>query len=210
MLSANSDENAHFVELARLSTPSVQDSKWCAARLAEEVTMRPLAVAHLAVLVADAASPAVWLVLQGKTGLATIMDTVLADAGLADSVEWRWRGQEATGIVGPESGSRPAVAAVAVRHLRDAKSAHAVLGLLHRTGDDWKQDFPGFIAATPFLGVDDMSLVNYPRWASQSAYDDWMAEPRMRAGQQEVSAHESAPPEYHVLNVHTSLSAEYT
>ncbi|WP_278314979.1 hypothetical protein [Lolliginicoccus levis] len=194
------------IQLARIAPHSVAGTELTAARLEEALLLHPpckhgTPPASARVLTSRS-GPDLWLVVRGHRDLQDTVDSLLATAAVTDLVDWRWSGNEAPGIAGPAAGASPAVAAVAVRHLRDPESASTVLALLQRTGAEWKQTFPGFVAATPFLGADGVTLVNYPRWASVASYDAWMAEPRMRSGQKEVGEHEIAAPEYHVLDVH--------
>ncbi|MFG1885547.1 antibiotic biosynthesis monooxygenase [Micromonospora sp. NPDC049102] len=109
-------------------------------------------------------------------------------------------GIAAGGIRGPAVGQPPRVAAVAIRHFAGPEPAAAVLGLLHRSGQ-WKRDHPGFIAADVCLSADGRTFVNYPVWTGRGAYEAWMADPRISAGQAEVARLELAPPQYFVCTV---------
>ncbi|MEV5432625.1 antibiotic biosynthesis monooxygenase [Streptomyces sp. NPDC052701] len=111
-----------------------------------------------------------------------------------------FRGAPAGGITGPAAGRAPGIVAVATRHFAGPRQARAVLDLLHRTGE-WKRDFDGFISATPYLDHDGRTFVNYPMWTDRSAYDAWMADPRIAEGQGEIARLETAPPEYLVCTV---------
>lgn len=133
---------------------------------------------------------------------------VLCDVGrrsgvLASSVR---TGVPAGGIEGPAAGRPPGVVAVATRHFTGPGPARAVVDLLHRTGE-WKRDFPGFISATAYLSSDGTMFVNYPMWVDRSAYDAWMADPRIAEGQAEIARLESAPPEYLVCTVAAHTAA---
>lgn len=202
----SSAEEGRCVRLVRIVPQPGPATAQAATRLEEALLLHPPrkhgAPPAAARVLTERGGPGLWLVVRGQRDLDATVDTLLASAGLAEGVAWRWSGAEAPGIAGPAAGTAPAVAAVAVRHLRDPDSARSVLALLRRTGVEWKQTFPGFVAATPFLGADGTTLVNYPRWTSVASYDAWMADPRMRSGQQEVGEHESAPPEYHVLDAY--------
>lgn len=194
------------IQLARIAPHSVAGTELIAARLEEALRLHP-PCKHgkppaSARVLTSRSGPDLWLVVRGHHDLRDTVDALLATAALTGQVAWRWSGNEAPGIAGPAANTSPAVAAVAVRQLRDPESARSVLALLRRTGVEWKQTFPGFVAATPFLSADGVTLVNYPRWASVASYDAWMADPRMRSGQQEVGEHEIAVPEYHVLDAH--------
>jgi len=196
---------AHFVCVA---APSAAEADVLAVRLEDALHDRPTTVSEAFVLAPTAtvlvseAEPAAWLVLRGRGDLGAVADVVLNAANLEENqVHWRWNGREEPGIAGPDVDTPPTVGVVAVRHLRDTASARAVLDLLRRTGVEWKENFTGFVAATPFLGADGVTLVNYPRWTTRAAYDAWMAEPRTRSAQHEVGDHEAADPEYHLLAV---------
>lgn len=201
-----SAEEGRCVRLVRIAPQPGPGTALAAARLGEALALHPPrkhgARPTAARVLTERDGPGLWLVVRGQRHLDATVDTLLATAALADRVTWRWSGAEAPGIAGPAAGTAPAVAAVAVRHLRDTASARSVLALLRRTGVEWKQTFPGFVEATPFLGADGTTLVNYPRWTSVASYDAWMADPRMRSGQQEVGTHERAAPQYHVLDAH--------
>lgn len=123
---------------------------------------------------------------------------------LASSVR---RGSSAGGITGPAAGRPPGVVAVATRHFSGPGPARAVVDLLHRTGQ-WKRDFPGFVSATAYLGSDGRLFVNYPMWVDRSAYDAWMADPRIAEGQAEIARLEAAPPEYLVCTVAAHTAAQ--
>lgn len=124
------------------------------------------------------------------------------DAGVLDELS-QWQGVSRSvccgdavgGIEGPASGRRPGIVAVATRHFTGVESARAVVELLHRTGE-WKRTFPGFISATAYLSADGTTFVNNPMWLDRSAYDAWMADPRIAEGQAEIACLEVTPPEY--------------
>jgi quinol monooxygenase YgiN len=117
-------------------------------------------------------------------------------------------GATAGGIDGPEAGRPPGVVAVATRHLTGPGPARAVVDLLHRTGE-WKRDFPGFVSAAAYLSLDSRTFVNYPMWVDRSAYDAWMADPRIAEGQAEIARLEAAPPEYLVGTVAAHCAAPH-
>ncbi|MFD7923238.1 hypothetical protein ACFV3R_28950 [Streptomyces sp. NPDC059740] len=109
-------------------------------------------------------------------------------------------GVSAAGLAGPAMGDPPGKVAVAVRHLHHAEAMKGLLGLLAASGE-WKRHFPGFISATPYLGNDGRTFVNYPMWTGDSAYRAWMADARIAEGQDEIALLEAAPPEYLVCTV---------
>ncbi|MFY1681794.1 antibiotic biosynthesis monooxygenase [Micromonospora sp. WMMD730] len=117
-------------------------------------------------------------------------------------------GAAAGGIRGPAVGQRPGMVAVAIRHFAGPEPAAAVLRLLHRSGR-WKSDHPGFIAADVCLSADGRTFVNYPAWTGRRAYEAWMADPRIGAGQAEVARFESAPPQYLVCTVEHDVVGEH-
>ncbi|MGW0331542.1 putative quinol monooxygenase [Streptomyces sp. NPDC003011] len=117
-----------------------------------------------------------------------------------------FRGTPARGITGPAAGRAPGIVAVATRHFAGPRQAGAVVDLLHRTGE-WKREFHGFISATPYLDPEGRTFVNYPMWTDRSAYDAWMADPRIAEGQSEIARLETAPPEYLVCTVASEATA---
>jgi heme-degrading monooxygenase HmoA len=118
-------------------------------------------------------------------------------------------GTAAGGIRGPAVGQPPRVVAVAIRHFAGHESAETVLGLLHRSGE-WKRDHPGFIAADVCLSPDGRTFVNYPAWTERGAYEAWMADPRISAGQAEIARLELAPPQYYVCTVEHDVVGHHT
>lgn len=120
-----------------------------------------------------------------------------------------FRGTPAPGIAGPAAGRRPGTVVVATRHLSGPAAMTALLGLLHSSGG-WKRDLPGFISATPYVDAEGRTFVNYPAWVDRTAYDAWMADPRIPAGQQEISRLEVAPPEYLLCTVVSDIAAPRT
>ncbi|CAG7657833.1 putative quinol monooxygenase [Actinacidiphila bryophytorum] len=117
-----------------------------------------------------------------------------------------FRGAPAAGISGPAAGRRPGTVVVATRHLSGPAATAALLGLLHGSGE-WKRDSPGFVSATPYVDADGRTFVNYPVWVDRAAYDAWMADPRIPAGQQEIARLEVAPPEYLLCTVVSDIAA---
>ncbi|MBZ3906418.1 hypothetical protein [Streptomyces griseiscabiei] len=98
------------------------------------------------------------------------------------------------GVRGPSANSPPGLVCVAVRHVADRAAAEAMADLLRRSGD-WKKDFPGFVSATPYIGTDGRTYVNYPQWTDRGAFDAYMSDRRNVDGQQGISALEVAPPD---------------
>lgn len=109
-------------------------------------------------------------------------------------------GRPSPGITGPALGQPPGVVAVATRHLRDPACFPLLMDLLVN-GGDWKRHHRGFISATPNLGTDGTTFVNYPMWSDEESYQAWMADPRLSHGQQEIARLEAAPPEYVLCTV---------
>jgi len=104
------------------------------------------------------------------------------------------------GLSGPAADCPPAIAAIATRYLPGQDAADELLGLLAASGE-WKRGFPGFIAAVPYLSQDGTVFVNYPMWVDETAYQAWMADPRISSGQRKTARLEVAPPEYLVCLV---------
>jgi hypothetical protein len=117
-----------------------------------------------------------------------------------------FRGTPVESILGPQVGEKPGVVAVATRYLRDRTSFDALMGLLAVSGE-WKRHHRGFIAATPYLGVDGTTFLNYPMWTDEGAYRAWMADPRIAEGQDEIARLEAAPPSYLVCTVAADVIA---
>lgn len=107
----------------------------------------------------------------------------------------RFRGHADVGITGPAVDTPPGLIAVAVRHVSSREGAMALAGLLRETGE-WKGNSPGFISATPYIGADGRSYVNYPQWTDRAAFEAYMADGRIPAGQEAVARFEVAPPEF--------------
>ncbi|MFJ6125784.1 putative quinol monooxygenase [Streptomyces griseoviridis] len=103
-------------------------------------------------------------------------------------------GAPGPGVRGPASAKPPGLACVAIRYVADRAAGEAMAELLLRSGD-WKKDFPGFVSATPYLGPDGTTYVNYPQWTDRAAFDAYMADPRNAAGQQDIADLEVAPPD---------------
>lgn len=103
-------------------------------------------------------------------------------------------GVPSPGVRGPAADSPPGLVCVATRYVADRGAAEAMADLLRRSGD-WKKDFPGFIAATPYISPDGRTYVNYPQWADRDAFEAYMADPRNAAGQQDIGDLEVAPPD---------------
>lgn len=98
------------------------------------------------------------------------------------------------GLEGPALGSPPGIIVIATRRVSGHESSHAVLALLHKSGD-WKRQFPGFISATPYISNDGKMFVNCPMWVDRQAFDAWTADPKIADARQEVVEQEAAPPE---------------
>jgi quinol monooxygenase YgiN len=120
-----------------------------------------------------------------------------------------FRGAPVPGIAGPAAGRRPGTVVVATRHLSGPEAMAALLVLLRESGV-WKHDLPGFVSATPYVDAEGRTFVNYPAWVDEAAYDAWMADPRIPAGQQEISRLEVAPPEYLLCTVVSDILAPRT
>ncbi|SHH50813.1 antibiotic biosynthesis monooxygenase [Streptomyces sp. 3214.6] len=103
-------------------------------------------------------------------------------------------GTPSPGVRGPAAGRPPGLVCVAVRYVADHAAAQAMADLLRRSGD-WKQDFPGFISATPYISADGRTYINYPQWADRGAFEAYMADRRNAAGQQDIGDLEVAPPD---------------
>jgi len=104
-------------------------------------------------------------------------------------------GIPAEGLQGPDAGRTPGIAVIAIRHLADREAADAALKLLGATGD-WKQHFPGFISAVPYVSVDGTTFVNYPTWVDEAAYRAWMADPKTAPAKAEVARLDVSSPEF--------------
>ncbi|MCH0542322.1 antibiotic biosynthesis monooxygenase [Streptomyces sp. MUM 203J] len=109
-------------------------------------------------------------------------------------------------LEGPAAHARPGVAVVATRHLGDRAAADAVLEMLADSGA-WKRHHPGFVSATPCVDRNGTTLVNYPTWTDETAYREWMADPRISEGQEKLARLEVAPPEYVLCRVAAQIDA---
>lgn len=120
-----------------------------------------------------------------------------------------FRGAPVPGIAGPAAGRQPGTVVVATRHLSGPQAMAQLLVLLRESGV-WKHGLPGFVSATPYVDAEGRTFVNYPEWVDEAAYDAWMADPRIHAGQQEISRLEVAPPEYLLCTVVSDIVAPRT
>lgn len=109
-------------------------------------------------------------------------------------------------LEGPAVNARPGVAVVATRHLGDRASARTVLEMLADSGA-WKRHHPGFVSAAPCVDEGGTTLVNYPTWVDETSYREWMADPRISEGQEELARLEVAPPEYLLCRVAAQVDA---
>ena len=109
--------------------------------------------------------------------------------------EVTFRGWTAASLRGPDLAATPGVVVVATRHLRDPESCVSLLGLMAQSGE-WKQRFPGFVAAIPHLGTDGRTFITYSAWVDDAAYRAWISDPRISSGQEAIARLEVAPPEY--------------
>ncbi|MFD8571782.1 class I SAM-dependent methyltransferase [Streptomyces sp. NPDC059639] len=96
------------------------------------------------------------------------------------------------GIAGPAADRAAGLTYYARRHTDDPDKARAVIDLLSASGR-WKQRIPGFIDATPYLGADGTTLVNYPQWVSPDAFHRAMEDPHHAQTQDRLALLESAP-----------------
>ncbi|MFD9322378.1 antibiotic biosynthesis monooxygenase family protein [Streptomyces sp. NPDC060053] len=117
-----------------------------------------------------------------------------------------FRGRPAPAISGPALGRPPEVVAVATRHLRHPDCFPLLMDLLEDSAE-WKRHHRGFISATPHLGLDGTTFVNYPMWADEDSYRAWMADPRISEGQEEIARLEAAEPEYLLCTVAAHIDA---
>jgi quinol monooxygenase YgiN len=132
-----------------------------------------------------------------------VLNAVASDSRVKSSS--RFVGAQAPGLTGPQWGRPPGIVAVATRHLAGPQAAATLLDLLARSGE-WKRDFPGFIAATPYLSADRRTFINYAQWVDESAYQAWMADPRIGEGQREIAGLEVAAPEYLLCRLSAELA----
>jgi quinol monooxygenase YgiN len=109
-------------------------------------------------------------------------------------------GRAAPGLSGPRAGREPGIVAIATRHLRDRAAVDQLMALLSASGE-WKRFHPGFIEATPHIGLDEATFVNYPMWTDEKSYRAWMADPKIAEGQEEIARLEVAPPSYVLCTV---------
>lgn len=104
-------------------------------------------------------------------------------------------GFPAAGIAGPATAESPGIVAVATRHVGGHAAAETLGGLLQSSGG-WKRHVAGFIGASAFISADGTTYVNYPEWVDRSAFDAYMADPRIAEGQAEIAPLETAEPEF--------------
>lgn len=107
-------------------------------------------------------------------------------------------------IDGPAAGERPGLMGIVTRHVGNHESARAVADLLERTGD-WKDNAAGFVSATASINSDGTRFFNYPQWVDQSAYDAYMADPRLSEAQDDVAQLEAAAPEFLLCTLEVEL-----
>lgn len=149
-------------------------------------------------------SPACWITFRGRLLSRSTIERWIKDllkTTFCEKTEEWFHGNELLGITGPGRPEQAQVSVVAVRQMRDKESVKSVLELLAQSGDDWKREFPGFISAVPILDEDSNTLINYPSWTDVDAYNAWISDPRMLAGQEHVSEFESKSPRYHLMNI---------
>lgn len=118
-----------------------------------------------------------------------------------------FQGTPVAGIAGPQAEEPPGIVAFAVRLLRDRAAFPSLMDLLARS-EDWKRHHQGFIRATPYIGLDGTTFVNYPAWTDEKSYRAWMADPRLSLGQEEITRLEAAPPEFVLCTVTAHINAE--
>lgn len=122
-----------------------------------------------------------------------LLRTLANESGL--SVVRNFMGRLAVSIDGPAAQEPPGVAVLATRHVKDADAAYALGELLVRSGE-WKRYLSGFIGAAAYVSADGREFLNYPRWVDAAAYEAYMADPRIAAGQGAIASNEDAKPEF--------------
>ncbi|WP_409060535.1 class I SAM-dependent methyltransferase [Streptomyces sp. SYP-A7185] len=104
-----------------------------------------------------------------------------------------FRGTPQSGLDGPDAGRRAGIMCYAVRHVGGRDDALALAALLRDAGG-WKHAHPGFVSATPYIGDDGSTYVNYPQWLDEDSFRAYMDHPQNAAGQEAVARLETAAP----------------